>query len=319
MVRITVGYDDKGKQIFKILGYAKNRKQGLEMLAAYHKDPNAVDNNTTFTEVYEMLLKKKEDQVSAGAFRAYQAAYKAVPKLHKMKMSEIKLFHLQSAMDELDSSSATKLKYKTLYTMMFELAIQHDIVTKNYAKYIEVGKSESKTTKEVYTDEEIEKLWKHQGNECVDVTLVLLYTGMRIGEFLSLKMENIHLDEQYVVGGSKTEAGKNRTIALADKIMPVMRRLYGDGSKKALVVAPTTLEPITPQGFKYYWKQAMSELGIERGVHETRHTCITNLYKVGASPEVIRKQVGHSGKGVTEQVYLHLGLPELLEAVNKLK
>ncbi|MBR5824178.1 MAG: tyrosine-type recombinase/integrase, partial [Paludibacteraceae bacterium] len=111
--------------------------------------------------------------------------------------------------------------------------------------------------------------------------------------------------------------GKNRTIALADKIMPIMKRLYGDGTKKQLILTPKG-KTMTPATFKHYWRAKMQELGIERGLHEARHTCVSNLYKVGVAPEIIRKQVGHSGKSVTESVYLHIGVEQLLEAVNKL-
>ena len=40
------------------------------------------------------------------------------------------------------------------------------------------------------------------------IILMLLYNGLRISEFLSLKKENVHLDEQYFdVIDSKTENG----------------------------------------------------------------------------------------------------------------
>lgn len=318
IVRVTIGYDDNGKQIFKTLGYVKNRKAGLEMLAAYHKDPNAVDNDTTFAEVFDMLLNKKEGSISASAIRGYQSCFKYATPLHKMKMVDIKLHHLQKIIDGMtDVSHSTKSKCKTVYGLMFDIAIQNDIIEKNYAKFLDIGKKSTETSKTTYTDKEIEILWKYQGDDYVDATLVLLYTGMRISELLELKMENIHLDEQYAIGGSKTEAGKNRIIPFADKIMPIIRRLYGDGSYKSLILSPSG-ETFTREAFSYHWKKRMAELGIKHGLHETRHTCISNLYKTGAEPGIIRKLVGHSGKGITEQVYLHVDVQQLLDVVNKL-
>lgn len=49
---------------------------------------------------------------------------------------------------------------------------------------------------------------------------MLLYNGVRISEFLDLKMENVHLDEQYFdVISSKTE-NRIRNVTIADKVLP---------------------------------------------------------------------------------------------------
>ena len=40
----------------------------------------------------------------------------------------------------------------------------------------------------------------------------MIYMGFRIGEVLALTTENIHLDKGYIIGGIKTDAGKNRIV-----------------------------------------------------------------------------------------------------------
>ena len=319
IVRITEGFDENGKQIFKTLGYVKSRKAGLELLMDYHKDPSAIADDTTFADMYYKLMERKEDELSDSTKMAYRSAFRAAKLIHDVKIREIRLHHFESVLSDFKTASySTRAKYKTLYVMICELAMQHDMIEKNYASYIELGKPEKKTEKQIYTEDEIQRLWEHTGDDFIDATLILLYTGMRIGELLDLKMENIHLDEQYAIGGSKTEAGKNRTIALADKIMPLVKRLYGDGTKKQLVLSPTGT-PVSVSGFKHHWKKRMDMLNIKHVIHETRHTCVSRLYEAGVEPAIVRKLVGHSGHGVTEKIYLHVDLKQLLDAVNKLK
>ena len=318
MVRITTGFDDKGKQLYKVLGYVKNRKEGLEMLAEYHKNPHAIENNMTFGEVYDKIVERMEGTVTPGTMRSYSAAFKAASHLGKIPMKDVKLQPLQDIIDKSKITNGSKAKYKSVYSKMFEYAIQNDICEKNYAKFIQIGTIE-KADRRAYTDEEIKLLWDNQGEFYTDVTLVLLYTGMRIGELIDMKIEDVHLDEQYMVGGSKTEAGKNRTIALADKIMPIIRKFYGDGSRTHLLISPLRNKPLTYMQFKHSWDKRMKALGITQGIHETRHTTVTNLYKVGVAKEIIQKLVGHSGTDVTDKIYLHIGLDQLLEAVNKLQ
>ena len=318
IVRVTTGFDENGRQIFKTLGYVKTRKEGLELLAKYHADPNAVTSDTTFEQVYEMLFKKREGQITDSTKRTYVAAFKAAAPLHKMKIIDIKLQHLQNLMDNMKNSPGSKKGYKAVYNQMFELAMQNDIISKNYVQYLETGKAE-KSKKETFSATEVKNLWKHQGDFVVDCALVMLYTGMRIGELLDIKIEDVHLEEQYMIGGSKTEAGKDRMVPIADKIMPIVERLYGDGSNKYLVANPNNRSKYPYTTFAGNWKNKLAELEMEHTMHETRHTFVSNLYKENVEPAIVRKIVGHSGKGVTEQVYLHVELPQLLDAVNKLK
>lgn len=59
-----------------------------------------------------------------------------------------------------------------------------------------------------YSDEEIKTLWSklYEINN-VDIILIIIYTGLRPTELLEIQTENVHLDEKYMVGGMKTEAG----------------------------------------------------------------------------------------------------------------
>lgn len=81
---------------------------------------------------------------------------------------------------------------------------------KNYAQFIQLY-SRQKKEKEIFTEEEIEKIEK-DGSEASRIILMLLSTGMRIGELFSLRLEDYH--ETYLIGGSKTEAGRNRVIPI---------------------------------------------------------------------------------------------------------
>ena len=62
----------------------------------------------------------------------------------------------------------------------------------------------------------------------------MIYTGLRPTELLEIQTENVHLDEKYMVGGMKTEAGKDRIIPLNDKIIPLVKNRY-DANKKYLI------------------------------------------------------------------------------------
>lgn len=58
--------------------------------------------------------------------------------------------------------------------------------------------------------------------------LIYLYTGMRWSELFGLKKENIFLNADYMIGGSKTEAGKDRLIPIHREIKPLIEYLFSN-------------------------------------------------------------------------------------------
>ena len=63
----------------------------------------------------------------------------------------------------------------------------------------------------------------------------------------------------------------------------------------------------------------MQELKIEYTPHETRHTFISMATAKNINPTLIKKIVGHKSlMSLTENVYTHPEINELLEAVNKI-
>ena len=55
---------------------------------------------------------------------------------------------------------------------------------------------------------------------------MLLYSGCRADELLSLYTENIFLDDNYFIGGLKTEAGINREIPIHPDIKHLYEKYY---------------------------------------------------------------------------------------------
>ena len=113
------------------------------------------------------------------------------------------------------------MRIKNLIGMMYTYAIRHEIVSKDYSTYIEIGKpAKVQKPHQPFTAEEMDLLWQSVGKlPYADTVLMLIYTGMRAGEMLEMQAANVHLDERYMVGGSKTEADRNRIIPICDKLL----------------------------------------------------------------------------------------------------
>ncbi len=91
--------------------------------------------------------------------------------------------------------------------------------------------------REIFKDADINILWNNYHNNQSIITahiLIMLYTGMRPGELLTIKKSNVNLSEQYLTGGIKTKKGKNRKIIIPDKIMLLIKFLMQQNSSELL-------------------------------------------------------------------------------------
>lgn len=148
---------------------------------------------------------------------------------------------------------------------------------------------------------------------------MLIYTGVRVSELLDLKKSNVNLKEQYFdVLLSKTENGI-RKVPIADKVLPFFTSWYNSSDCEYL------LHTEEGTGFKYrnyydsYFVPLMDNLGLKQTRHCCRHTCVSMLAEAKVAQTTIKKIVGHSGAmTLTEKVYTHLDVEELVNAINKI-
>lgn len=134
-------------------------------------------------------------------------------------------------------------------------------------------------------------------------------TGMRVTEIISLNIEDVNLDEGYVICKN---ASKQRNIPLGTMALNALREYIEDArdilikteSEKALFVNINGTR-LTRQGFwkiiKYYKEQA--HITKEITPHVLRHSFATHLLQNGADLKAIQTMLGHSDISST-QVYM---------------
>lgn len=314
----------KSKQLYTVVGYYPTRKEALTALAEFNANPYDVNAaKVTFEDVYERWSDEHFPTVSDSNVKGYRAAWALCDKLARMRFVDVKLDHLQMVVDESGKNYPTLRKLKILFGLMYKYAVIHEIIPKerNLVEYLDIKKAGNPNAynRESFSKTEVAKLWDvKDSNIYYTVILMLIYTGCRIGELLDLKKENVNLEERYFkIVASKTAAGI-RTAPISEKVYPFFEYWYNLNDCEYLLS--------TPEGehFKYrnyydsYWSPLIETLGMKHRPHDTRHTCISMLTVAGVSDKVIKKIVGHKGQGVTEVVYTHFEIEELIDAINKI-
>lgn len=329
VARKTVGWtfdEEKGKSypIYEFVGYYTTRKEALTALTEYNKDPYDLHYDTiTFAEVYDKWSDIHFQKVSESNVKGYQASFRTCSQLHDMKFVDIKLDHLQKVVDESGKNTPTLKKLKVMFGLMYDYAVRHEIVTpdkRDMVRYVDISQAGNPNAynREPFTKKQIQMLWNSKdSNEYITVILMLIYTGVRISEFLDLKKEDIHLEERwFFVKESKTESGI-REVPIAEKIVPFFE-YWMEKDCEYLICTPSNEHFVYRNYYDSYWTPIMESLSMKHRPHDTRHTCVSLLTTAGVDERIIKKIVGHKGQGVTEQVYTHLELPIKLEAINKI-
>ncbi len=319
-VRLTKGFTDEGKQIYMYLGYYAKRGEALEALAEYNSSPYDITRETiTFAEVYKKWSNEHFKKVSSSSIERYSNAYRKYCKsLYKMRFKDIRLTHLQAVIDNCGMAHPTRASIKTLFAVLTKFAMKNDIVDKDYAQYVDVGQREGKINRKPFTQEEIDKLFKYVDTfDYLDTILIMIYSGLRVGEMLDLRIENIHLEERYMVGGSKTNAGKNRIIPINKKIEPFIRKYYEENKDKEYLIINSLGRHMEYSNYRREkFDNIMEKLRMEHKPHDARHTFASLMDSAGANKLCIKRIIGHSSQDITEDIYTHKTLEELIEAID---
>lgn len=318
--RVTIGFEPKGekngimqyRQKYKYIGFFEKRTEAMEALVEFNKKPFDLNaKKTTFAEVYEEWSDKAFKDLSANSVRVYKTAYKKCEALHAIPFSELRTRHLQDVIDGIASASATK-QVKLVLGLLYKHAMKHEIADKDYSKLVDLPKAEKKQPPKTFTKEEIDRLWEMEGNRYAEMILILLYTGMRVGELLILKNENIHLSDRYMVGGIKTPAGENRIIPIHAKIAHLIEKNMSDEETLYYSRAKT---PILYETLRKKLVELFDGLGMKHTAHDTRHTFISQCERLNLNALSVKRIVGHADGSITEH-YTHKEAGDLIEAID---
>jgi integrase len=166
-----------------------------------------------------------------------------------------------------------------------------------------------------------------------------LLTGMRRGEILGLKWEDVDLDRSGVsvrrtlsrgkggtweLGTQKTTAGR-RSIALPVSVVASLKRhrvcqlerrielghLWKD---QGFVITNTTGGPLAVNVLDGRFRALIEAADVPRiRFHDLRHTCVTLMLANGEHPKIVAERLGHSDLGITLKRYSHVS-PDMQRA-----
>jgi len=204
-----------------------------------------------------------------------------------------------------------------------------------------VIKQNSKKKVEALSKEEQAKIEKYLLERkrvyCYGI-LISLYTGMRLGELLALKWEDIDYKNKVinikrttcrVVGDNhKTVSivdtpktlSSCRELPLTNFVISLLKELKKyQNSNSEYVISKATGKRIETRSYQESFSRLLKRLGIRHyGFHSLRHTFATRALEIGIDIKTLSELLGHTNPTITLNRYVHSNLELKKIAMNKL-
>lgn len=300
------------------IGYYADWYKAFDALTEYNKDPyDLTSNDITFGELYNAYFKSKfEDNkkknFSKSTINSTNAAFKNCSALHDRKFKDLRKPDMQEVLDSCPLKHASLELILSLFHQMYKFARENDIVEKDYSEFVQINIPDDDESGEPFSQKELDILWHNADNKTIQTILILIYTGFRVSAFKNM---NVNTDEQYLQGGVKTFAGKNRIVPINPLI-------------KDFITKDIRSLPIHQVNYRTdYFYPILEKLGIlytDSGKKHTPHDCrhtfswLCDKYKVDEFSKHLL--MGHAITGdVEKSVYGHRTIEELRTEIEKIQ
>ena len=308
----------------------RTKKEALAYCEEMRKQHRTM-GQITLNNLYLKWEKAYEHRVAKKTMEGYRQAFDHFSSLHPVYVDLINAADLQKCMDECTNGKRTHEMMKTTANLLWKYAIDAGYITQNMASNLYTGKGKSVQRKPI-TESELKLVKAAIGTEpYADYVYCLCYLGFRPTEFLSLKKTDYFTEDKIkdLVGGSKTEAGIDRTVVIPSQIESIIdERLSVIGTDLIFPMVChnrkgefTGYKQMTHNYFNnFVFKPLMAHLGVsDRVPYSARHTYADKLKKASGDAKDKAALIGHADYDFTQHRYQSAPLEDLKAVVDSIK
>ena len=240
------------------------------------------------------------------------------PHLKSMKMDDVTPRDIEQVLETMFGSNNRQGKPYAPQTLkhvlilikrVFNWAIQRDLYHgQNPCMKVAPPKFDNRTN-QTLNQKELRNLlstldaWEN--HRAALVVKFALYTGKRRGEILSLRWEDVDLENRLMTfHGTTTKNGKTQSLPINNKAYEVIQAARQ--LSVCDVVFSSKAGPYTRNGFYSIWRRIRKKAGISLRFHDLRHTYASYLASSGkVDIYTLKELLGHSDIKMTQR-YAHL-------------
>lgn len=337
--RVDLGYVN-GKRQRKVV-YGKTRKEAADKLnaALAKKNDGTLVVNESLT-VGAFLTRWLEDSVKPTvrprtyeSYRQY-SEHHLIPTLGRIRLAKLTAQQVQAMMNEkLQAGLAPRtVQYlRAILRRALGQALKWGLVARNVATLVDPPKVTHQEVQPLSPDEVRTFLAGIRGERLEPLYITAIATGMRQGELLGLRWQDVDLDLgmlrvhqtlQRIAGelvyGEPKSARSRRTISLPAFVVAALRgyrirqmeeRLAKgpDWHDTGLVFTSEIGTALDDRNVTHRFQRTLKRLELRRQrFHDLRHCCATLLLSRGVHPRIVMETLGHSQISLTLNTYSHV-------------
>jgi len=343
---VTVGYNSNGKPIVKMLkpqAYFKTYNEAYTALVEYNRNPYDLDYDITVEELYNRWSPEYFETLKGdSSYRTITSAWAYCSTIYRMRAKDLRARHIKGVIDDgyvtvkgekRYTSPNIKDRIKSLFNLMLDYAVEYEIIDRNYARTFALSDAiiedikKARNSHIAFSDKEMEILWANVDSyPYVDVVIAQCYMGWRPQEIGLIRLENVNLEENIIIGGMKTDAGRDRRVPIHESIVEIIQNRYREAKSINSEYLFNCMDA-TKGGYKLTYDKYANRfakirdaLGLnpEHKAHDPRKQFVTMCKKYKVDEYAIKRIVGHEIGDITETIYTERPNSWLIEEISKI-
>ena len=325
--RVPLGVSPDGTYRYKYI-YGKTLREVDEALDAFKQEQAAGlppdRKKCTFAEMAAFWLEKGEIQASEHVRRIYARRIKKHlnPAFGGSQIINLRKTDLRALLSRLAAEAMAKStlhKIKGTASAVMELACDEGFIAHNPFRTLKVPGKKSEERQPISQEQSAFLLSRWEESSMGLPAMIMLLCGLRRGEVLALKWEDIHDGYIFVSRavfypkGSKAYIKEPKSEAGIRKVpLPaILQEILARCTQRSVYVCPSRAGGLMGQwAFYRAWERFMEEFeaaGFPSFTpHQLRHTYATMLYSAGVDILTAQRLLGHASPQVTLEIYTHL-------------
>jgi integrase len=321
--------------------YAKTQREAIDKLRASQRALDdglpLGDGRLTVERFLHTWLESVRGAIRPSTYSSYELAVRRLlPRIGRIRLAALDPAAVQHAYTALQdaglAASSVRLTHRVLHAALKQ-AVRWGLVGRNVTDLVRAPRPEAREMRTL-TAEQLAALFsatETAGDRLHALWVLLATTGLRLGEALGLRWEDVDLTGgrltvtralqrqrgqgmQFVE--PKSAAGR-RTVFLSQVAVAALRAHRARQLEERLAAGPlwediglvfttTRGTPLDVQRVDRHFRRALARAGLPRvRVHDLRHTAATLLLAGGTHPKVVQELLGHATIAITLGTYAH--------------
>ena len=331
--------DEKGKHYLYDRDPERLYEKIMGVVNAAEKAP------PTFREIAEDWERKHREEITARTWNNYLPHYNEILSRHGDKniqdvTAQDIINHLTAAKAKGYSATVVNL-IRSVYRMIFDHAIVHDLSQFNPVTSVRLPKGLKRGKRVAPTDEQMKVIFSSVDAPFGLFPVLLLCTGLRKSEALALNWSDVDFERRtisitksldYTNGANpklkppKTDAGV-RVVPMIDILYDLLIEARSKSKTDLLFPSPQRRGKgggiMTLRGYEGAWLRYCQATGFMDGdkptitAHNLRHGTATLMFELGVDELTAQKILGHSRIEITREIYTDLRIAQNMKSVGK--